>query len=651
MAFPLAAHAANYNDSFFSRCIPFTISTPENVFNTTHKIILSSSQINYSLAANPNGVRITNSSNCDFKAGDIESSQYVFNWTSGASVVYMKTVGTSLNYSIWYGGTTLSLKADNNTFLIYDDFERADGQDVGFALTGQLWDEISTERCVIKDHSMWATGSGDAVSTCWASNTFVSTNNIVSEVQTKINQTPAEFKYQGLNENGNQRAVMSFGIGANSVVAYFSGAFNSIGDTFASNEWKNFTIRYNQSSNTVSYFDGNNYTAENVTGGSGGQINRWAITNGGGASAIRNVTIDNLRVYASTYQPASFVFGSTAQFNDTTAPVVVVQSPTGNLSSMNITLSFTATDAFGIDTASCKYSLDNAVNVTITGCQNTTFSASQGNHTLKVFASDMAGNVGQGNASFQIVDITAPVVTIISPTGQQTSSNVTITFTASDSSPITCVYRVDGGSNTSLTGCANSSFTSAQGAHNFTVCATDGLNTGCANSTYTLDSIAPVITITLPISAQYPQGITSVNLTLNYTLTESGSGINSTRCVRSTDGAANVTLTSCGNATLSFAVPSTHSIKIYAFDNFGNAGFATITFAFTNTPPVTGTNATILNLFPILLSIALLFVGIGVMFQAGRSGNAGMFAQGATILVVGMVLLILLTQFVANSTL
>src|SRR5205814_2160453 len=118
-----------------------------------------------------------------------------------------------------------------------------------------------------------------------------------------------------------------------------------------------------------------------------------------------------------------------------------------------------------------------------------------GSHTIKVTATDPAGNTGSATTTWTI-DTTAPTVTITaqpsSPTNQTSAS---FSFTSSKTGS-TFQCKLDGGTNTTCT--SPTSYTGlAAGSHTFTVTATDPAgNTGNASSTWTIDTSAPDTTIT-----------------------------------------------------------------------------------------------------------------------------------------------------------
>jgi hypothetical protein len=89
---------------------------------------------------------------------------------------------------------------------------------------------------------------------------------------------------------------------------------------------------------------------------------------------------------------------------DSTAPILNLISPTATTYLVsNISLKYTVSDAH---LSTCWYSLDGTANITLTSCQNISFTTFDGNHILYLYAND-SGNL-QANASVYFMVNTAP---------------------------------------------------------------------------------------------------------------------------------------------------------------------------------------------------------------------------------------------------
>ncbi|MBU0470912.1 MAG: hypothetical protein KJ598_04235, partial [Nanoarchaeota archaeon] len=121
----------------------------------------------------------------------------------------------------------------------------------------------------------------------------------------------------------------------------------------------------------------------------------------------------------------------------------------------------------------------------------------------------------------EYVDITNPSITIQSPlNNSRYSSNVSLTFTVSDNVAVdSCWYYLDGGANTALTGCANTSVSLTRGPHNITFYVNDtsnnlnssGLINFSVNYLPTVDSL--ILNTTNPATNNTNQNLTVYNTT------------------------------------------------------------------------------------------------------------------------------------------
>jgi len=98
---------------------------------------------------------------------------------------------------------------------------------------------------------------------------------------------------------------------------------------------------------------------------------------------------------------------------DSIKPTIAISLPTNTTYYYNtsLPLNFTASDT-RLD--QCWFNLDNGGNTTLTSCANATFNASEGYHTLYIFANDTAGNLNNTvtrgfRASLVIVNLSSPV--------------------------------------------------------------------------------------------------------------------------------------------------------------------------------------------------------------------------------------------------
>ena len=126
-----------------------------------------------------------------------------------------------------------------------------------------------------------------------------------------------------------------------------------------------------------------------------------------------------------------------------------------------------------------------------------------GSYTVRVRATDAAGNVETPSSRSFTIDRSAPQTTIDSnPSNPSSSSSATFTFSSSEGSS-TFECRLDGGSWGACTSPAD--YTSlTEGSHTFDVRATDvaaNVDASPASYTWVVDTVAPTSTVSFPASA------------------------------------------------------------------------------------------------------------------------------------------------------
>src|SRR6266566_217224 len=258
---------------------------------------------------------------------------------------------------------------------------------------------------------------------------------------------------------------------------------------------------------------------------------------------------------------------------DTIPPVLSITYPVAGavLATGTVTVAWAASDATsGLD--HFELSLDGGA-VTVLGPTevNHTFAGlSQGSHTATLVAFDLAGHTTAVARSF-MVDTTAPSITLSAPAaGYLSTSNVVVTWTASDNNGLARIeVSLDGGApiplganvtSTTLTGVSD-------GPHTIRVQAFDLAGSSASDSVaVTVDTTAPTASLSAPTPGQV-FGTSSVQLT--WTASDATSGIDHFE-VR-LDGGTPINVPA-GTATYTFAGVSdgSHTLALRAFDLAGN---------------------------------------------------------------------------------
>jgi len=132
---------------------------------------------------------------------------------------------------------------------------------------------------------------------------------------------------------------------------------------------------------------------------------------------------------------------------DMLPPYIAINSPKNGSRRQSAYLNLTISEA----TAWIRYSLDDQANVTITG--NLTLpSLAEGPHSLRVYASDQAGNIGASSKVYFAIDTTPPTVMILSPMNKTYNSKaIPLNFTINE--PWLLIdYSLDGGALITISG-------------------------------------------------------------------------------------------------------------------------------------------------------------------------------------------------------
>jgi N-acetylneuraminic acid mutarotase len=155
------------------------------------------------------------------------------------------------------------------------------------------------------------------------------------------------------------------------------------------------------------------------------------------------------------------------------------------------------------------YSLDNHVNVTLTGDIELS-GVSEGDHTLTVYANDTFGNSVSSNSVYFSVDTYSPLITVLSPENKTYGgTDIQTVFTVNE--PVTWLgYSLDGQDNVTVTGNVTLAVLS-EGSHNITFYAIDVVgHTGASRTVYFEISPFPIVlvaavaaTITIVVAAAY----------------------------------------------------------------------------------------------------------------------------------------------------
>lgn len=261
---------------------------------------------------------------------------------------------------------------------------------------------------------------------------------------------------------------------------------------------------------------------------------------------------------------------------DTIAPYVSLSSPENSTyNSSYIYLNYTAFDANQI---TCSIEFD-GLNTTLQDCNNHTISSgSKGSHLLRLWVNDTAGNVNVSTSSFtniylsQEIEIASPLNTTYNTT------NISLSYRISAGD---CFYSLNNGSNTQLPNCTSAPIQASEGLNFLQLFSNNSGNINSSNVSFSVDTIAPELSIQSPTSTTY----NSTSVSLAYTT----SGIS---CYYVLNGVTH-SLANCANIPIQAATGS-NSLVLYSKDDMNNTNSASVSFTVSlpvqTPPPTTPTN-------------------------------------------------------------
>ena len=271
--------------------------------------------------------------------------------------------------------------------------------------------------------------------------------------------------------------------------------------------------------------------------------------------------------------PARTASVATTFQTDTVSPVVAITAPAPDASVKSpVRLTFTATDATST-IASRTCAVDGGEPAACVS--GVTFALSGGDHTIRVEATDQAGNSGDATVSFSVA--TLPTVMITSPSSGAVlgTTSASLQFeTANEPTSVTC--KLDAAP---AVPCASPQDYAdlAEGTHTVRVYATNAAGTASVATTFKVDTIAPVVAITAPA----PDASVKSSVRLTFTATDATE--------RSPRGPARSTAASpplVSRERHSLWLGGDHLIRVTATDLAGNPGSATVAFNAFSAPVV-----------------------------------------------------------------
>ncbi len=274
-------------------------------------------------------------------------------------------------------------------------------------------------------------------------------------------------------------------------------------------------------------------------------------------------------------------YTTSAQFTyDSINPSLTLSHPQNtSYNTNNLQINFTVSDS---NLQSCWYTTNSGItNISLSNCQNTSYTAQQGSTTLVVYTNDSSNNINSSSVTF-FVDSIIPLISFSQPTLAnnsiltQSSIFINTTITEINFANITfTLYNQTSLINQTIypTQTLSINFTSLKDSiyfYNISIKDTTNNQNTTETRTIVLDTTPPTINITLPKNLSY----NSIQTQLNYTITDT----NLNSCWYTTNGGTTNSSITCGNNISSLSSQGSNTWRIYSNDSANNINSSTITF-------------------------------------------------------------------------
>jgi hypothetical protein len=276
---------------------------------------------------------------------------------------------------------------------------------------------------------------------------------------------------------------------------------------------------------------------------------------------------------------------------DTTNPLLTIVYPLNQTYNLNVSeLNYTHTET---NPDSCWYSNDSGKNnysVQDMGLNFTNVISYEGSNTWTLYCNDTVGNINSTSRTF-FKDTINPLISITTPSNNtnSTNTNLDVNYTYTELNPSLCWYSNDTMVKNTTISCGSNitTVTWSEGQHNITIWINDSAsNENQTSVTFRIDTTSPSVTIDEPKPQTYA---TNESLALNYTVTDSGVGIDSCwfKVVNSTNSIEinNQTLANCQNTTFNVSREDSYTLTLYSNDTLNNLNNDSVTFSVSLTGP------------------------------------------------------------------
>ena len=287
------------------------------------------------------------------------------------------------------------------------------------------------------------------------------------------------------------------------------------------------------------------------------------------------------------------------------APVVTDVIPSGSINDDMPVISAKYSDTgTGIDLASVTMTLNGDVVSATIGAGEVSYSVKEPlkpsvGYSIGIRVADKAGNVGTASGSFKL-EVTAPIISGMSPTGTIQSVDVAVSANYSDAGAgidlTTSLMKVDGAvvnANASASGISYPATKLMRGEHTVYVEVADQFgNSASQNWTFKVEDTPPVIATVEPNSE-----VNTATPVLKATYSDAGTGINVASVVLSLNGQILPAIATASQVSYEILTPLekgvTYKVSVQVADKAGNIASKDSSFSLeTKAPVISGTKPT-----------------------------------------------------------
>src|SRR3989344_3576272 len=372
------------------------------------------------------------------------------------------------------------------------------------------------------------------------------------------------------------------------------------GDSGGNNAFNatNFTITLDQTAPGVSFVNplSANYSTTNilVNISANGSSNIWFFN---GTTNVTYISPEFFNFSEGSHTLIAYANDSVGNLNstqvmfsvDTIFPIVTVLSPiNGSTLGNNQSIPFNFS-VIENNLLNCWYNLDGSANVTVPGCINTSLNTSNGNHVVRLYANDSAGNIGSSSTSFS-VQVGAPSISLISPinTYLNYGEGVSLVYVPEDIDLLSCslwgnfngTFGINQTYLTPVSSVQNSfSVDLNDGIYSWAISCNDSIGNSAmsANQTFFVDTTLPNVSLSAPSGT-----FTSLS---NIPITLSVSDASPVRCRYNITFAAtgnvvvsNSELLNCASTTFTLDTESSYFFNLAVNDSAGNTNITRKSF-------------------------------------------------------------------------